>query len=718
MSLKEMHQEYIIEKLHKTYLYDGVIPTSDMLKEDFDIYKESIPDLSKPVSKYIDFNVDRGSNASASLIETIKSAVDDDVSILTRETYRIADKSKRLYDRCVAEINRLEAKAAKLEQRIDSLLLLSKDTLGFFAFVGDVFVDMNSIDTDNTTADINLKENTVTIGTDRSNAVDSSGGSLIDLSNLTELDVSFSPISRRSSTAYFTTNEDNSLSKIFHPENSSWVGKVVDSQSGSMICELKANISPSKDIYISRVAFNYKGSNSTGNSTVTLQYSVDGYNWNLVPSNTATKSLSGNMHWRFPKTAMRYVKFIFMKPAPDNDNNEYIFAADSVRFYGQTYKTDGNNIFISKSLSQLDKNKNPILFSKAALLTCQDTPIGTSIDYYISASKDNSNWTNWFAIAPVSSSVTSYPKVINITGVDWKDNEDETTTTLLDTSVASDGLSQKYIVRDFDSNFTGYRFKSTDFGVVNTAISISKDEDPNPIGNSVVVWRNVRDRTTYPDLNTVRNVARGWGLSGSKYSCFFEVIKSDGLVIDFGSSPCELDGKVVTGIVNISSGVHKFSTKSDFWYDISEDIDNLPNSIETEESLQALDPLYPYNHKYLIEGFPYADSFKGEKKYKGTDISAEFYCIKTSLFELENNINELGYFSIRGVGDEENPTLSVVLRYNSYNSDYANELCTVRWRSGESDATMYKYIKLKALLSTENTDISPALEAYRIKLGL
>lgn len=720
MSLELVHQEYIVEKLHKVYLYDGIIPTSDMLEADLETYKEEYPNLAEPTSNYTNFDVDRGGRASASFLETIKSTVDDDVSIITREIYRTATEAQQFYDRWSIEMSRLEAKAAKLEQRVDSLLLLSRDTLGFFAFVGDVFADMNSIDTELTTADINIKENAITINKDRENAVDSSAGSLIDLSGVRNLDTTFTPLNLRDGTAYFTTNEENALYKVFHPENSSWVGKVITRKSGSMTCELKVTLSKSKDLEVSRVALNYTGPNSTSRATVTLQYSEDGYTWNLVPTSGATKSLGPNMSWNFSMTTMRYAKFIFIKPAPDNVNNEYIFSADSIRFYGQTYNQDSGDIFVSNSLSALDKNGNAILFSKAALLTCEEVPTDTSIKYYVSAKKDNEDWTDWLAIAPISYEGVSYPKIVNIGGADWKSNEEELDTTRLYTTVDEDGLSQKRITRNFDDTFTGYRFKTTSFGVVNTAITVSPDGDPDPIGGSVVVWRNTRyrDINNYPDIETVRGVPRGWGLEGSKYTCFFEIIDSNGTVIDFGDNECELNGQLVSGIVNIPSGIHKFATQAESWSDISEDLAALSLNIETEEALEALDPLYPYNHKLLIEGFPYSDSFKGVRKYKGTDISAEFYCNKVSLFELENNIDTLGYFAIRGVGYESNPTLAVVLRYNASNSDFSNELCSVRWRSGDANATMYKYVKLKAILSTQDIGVTPVFNSYRIKLGL
>lgn len=712
MSLEKTHQEYILERLHKEYLYDGVIPTADQLQADLDEYQKTHPDFREPTATYSDFSIELGGEASSSLMEEIRETVDNDATIASREIYKVAADSQRFFDRWSIELNRLEAKSRKLEQRIDSLLLLEEDTTGYFAYVGDTFSDLNSVDTENTTAEINIRENNVTLSTSLESANDSSGGALIDLNDLTENDVIFTPLSTGDGTRYFTVNEENSINKIFHTENSQWVGKVVTNKSKEMICEMKVSLSPSQNLEISRVVMNWKGSDTSNRANVTLQYSADGYTWYLVPTNQATKALTANITWNFPLVEARWIKFIFYKPTPDNSENEYIYSSNGIKIFGQTYDVSVTNYLVSNSLSALDKDDNLISFSKVALNTCEEKPDNTSLTYYVSASKDNINWTDWFVIAPSSYEGISYPKVVNIGGVNWKDNN--TSATLLDTA---SGKTQKQITRLFDAEYNGYRFKNTSFGVVNTAISVSEDEDQNLISNSIVLWRNIRIRDEYPDLLTVRDTPRGWGSDGSKYYCYFEIINSDGLTVDFGETEAELDGQSISGIVNITSGIHKFATKSDYWFDISRDVAELTSPLISSETFESIDPLYPYNHKYLIEGYPYPEAFTGEKKYKGSDKSAEFYSKNVSLFELENNSSDYSTFAVRGVGDESNPTLAVVLKYDTDNSDFINENCLVEWRSGEEDATMYKYVKFKASLSSSDDGVTPILSSYRLKLG-
>jgi hypothetical protein len=720
MSLATTYKEYILEQLMLKYLHEGTIPTSNQLENDLATYMETHPTLEEPASKRFDWSVTPGDNSSASEIHEIADYVSQDVGVVTREIYRVAEESSRFYDRWSSEMKRLSAYARKLEQRVDALLLLARDTTGFFAYVGDVFADMLKVDTDQTTARVDLRETAVTINPAHDELTGT--GSLIDLEGLTENDVSFIPLTQRPGIAYMTTGDDNMLSNVFKTNNSTWVGRVVCDSTGEMVCELKAKLA-NEDLEISRVSIEFVGPTGTANSTVSCMYSENGYTWNLVPSADTTKTLTRNMSWIFPMKTMRWIKFIIRKTAPDTIDNEYIFSISHIRTYGNDYSTTTGNTFISSALQALDAESNPILFSLVALDTCQELPTNTSITYYLSASKDGSAWTEWMGISPSDNEDILYPKIINLSGVNWKDNIDSSDTTLLNTTMTA----QQQITTTFNNTtlgLVGYRFKNTTFGVVNTAITVSTGEDSDLIGNSIVVWRNARYRSSlsYPDTLTVRDNPRGWGVDGGDYTCYFEVVDSDGIILDFGERTCVIDGSEISGVQNVSSGIHKFSTNAENWFDIANNITNggfaTPNYVTSEEELETLDPLYPYNHKLIIEGFPYTTDFQGEKVYTGTDISAEFYATRTSMFDLENNHQTYGYFSVRGVGSSTKPTLAVVLHFDANNPDYANELNVIKWRSGATDATMYKYAKLKAVLGTTDTGVTPSLTSYRLKLGI
>jgi len=396
------------------YFHQGIVPTSDQLETDLEAYMTKHPNLEDPTSKQKDWSVEPGKISSASEIHDIADTISQDVGMVTREIYRIAKDSSRFYDRWSNEMKRLSALARQLEQRTDSLLLLNNNTMGFFAYVGDVFADMSQIDTDETDARVDLHETAVTINP----AVTalSAAGSLIDLSHVTESDVSFQALNKKPGIAYMTMGDGNILSNVFKTQNSTWVGKIVSDSSGEMICELKTQLG-NEDFDVSRIAVQFTGPLGTSNSTVTCMYSADGYTWNLVPSAAPTKTVTSNTAWVFPLTTMRWFKLIFRKTAPDDIDNSYVFSISYIRLYGNEYDNSVGTTFVSSPLQALNAEGDPILFSLLALDTCQELVNNTGINFSISASQDNTTWTNWMLISPSDSEEILYPKIINLSGL-------------------------------------------------------------------------------------------------------------------------------------------------------------------------------------------------------------------------------------------------------------------------------------------------------------
>lgn len=708
MGIATTYKEYLLEKFLLEHLKNNEIPTSDELQEELEEYQAIYPDLTKPISKYENFSVEHGEESSAAKMLEVAETFSQDIGIVTRELYRIALESSKRYERWTYEMKRLDARARKIEQRVDSLLLLANNTAGYFATVGDVFSDLSLVDTSSTNALVNINEGIVSLNPGTSSL---EGVKQINTSGLGVLDVTFSPLSSKPGTVYFPVSTGNELINIFKTSLTTWVGKISSLGSGQMIAELKANISKDKDSEVSRVILDWMSPCTSNKAYISLMYSVDGYTWYSVPTNDVTKTITPVISWNFPLTKMRWIKLIITKPSPD-EGKTYLYSIRNVRLYGNVYSEDLGSTFVSKSLSSLNSNNQEMSFSLAQLETCETIPDNTTIDFYVSASKDNSTWTDWANILPSQREGVSYPRVVNFAGSSEISNKNEEDVDLYNSSITSD-QPQMRLSTTFDDTENGYRFKTNDFAVVNTVIPIPAQADSDTVAGSITLWRNTKSSLLASDTELVRGISRGWGLDGQTYSCYFEVISSGGKLIDFGESSCVIDGQLVSGAVTISKGIHRFSTSSDNWKDISGTLSEYTSYILNEETLSSIDPLYPYNHKLLIEGFPYVSSFIGEKKYTGTDISGEFYSTKTNLFDLENNNRDYSYYALRGISDD---SIAVIVRYNSNNSDYSNELFLVKWKNSSEE--LYKYIKIKAELGSSNDSLTPSFTSYRIKLGI
>jgi len=736
MSLKDIHKEQVLEEIHKSYLKDGIIPTAAMIKESLEEYLASHPDLEVPISKGINLAVDRGSSSSFSLIQQSAELFSSDLSIVTKEIYRLSLTGEEFHDRWISEVNRLNKYSRELEDRVDSLLLLAYDTVGFFAHVGDTFPSMNKIDTVETSAKVDLSSTAITINPETAIANGELGTS-VNLNNMTEEDVVFYPLTKAPRTTQKTISDNGSLKNIFRVNTSEWVNQITSS-TRQMVTELKARLHPSIKHDISQISLSYTGPNNSTKNTITAMYSENGYEWFLVPCPEATKSLMvGNISWFFAEKEINWLKFIIRKDAPDqviDSSNVFEYAIRNISVYRRNYNSiSGGNIFVSKSLHALDLIEEPIVFSLVSLDACEELPENTDIKYYLSASSDEVTWSDWTQVAPTEREAGTVPKLINFGGIDWQSNIEQSLEDSVLFNTDLDGTTGTMKLTSTFNNsslpgLTGYRFKQGTYGVVNTAIVPPPETSSELSENNIIVWRNVRNKNyydfpeAYPDLETVRKTPRGWGKRGSSYSCYFEIIDSAGRNLDFGDTFCAIDGEEATGVIRVSQGVHKFETEASNWEDIAQSIVDYGGTIRSEESLKSIDSLYPYNHKLVIEGFPYSSGFIGEKKYTGSDTSAEFYCKKISLFDLEsNNKGNKGLFATKRMGTVTGDSgvsalIGVVLKITPSYTDAANELCIVKWKTA-SDEINLKHIKLKAELETQRSELTPILYSYRVKLG-
>src|SRR5690606_4585130 len=177
---------------------------------------------------------------------------------------------------------------------------------------------------------------------------------------------------------------------------------------------------------------------------------------------------------------------------------------------------------------------------------------------------------------------------------------------------------------------------------------------PSAITEETLVLRNVgdnEDSNSPPVPIRVKDIDNGWGFDGREYFCSFYIEGDSGIILDFGSTSAFVDGIRVTGLVNVTSGYHNFRTSKENWRTID------PNGIPA--TLESTDPIYPYNHKYMIEGiksFLYgvdlSDLFMGEPRgelidpddvYQGVSLYWERTLEKVTDFDYVNNISASNY---------------------------------------------------------------------------
>lgn len=740
MSIVSSHREFILERLLLEYLMDGTIPTADQLQEDLEEYERLHPSMAEPTSKQIDFSIEHGGISSASKIQEIAKYVSDDVSIITREMKRLVEAGKSHYERWTYELLRLLNKAKRIENEIDSLLLMQGETEGYFSSISDVFVDTNNLDMDLTTAKIDTQETSATLNPNPTYSDDASGGTRISLSHLIDSDVSFSVLST-TPTGYSPAPGSTLLDALLSPtiEGDGWLGTVAKTVAGPVTAEIKVRLHHTTKQKISRILFDCNSADAGGAGTIACMFSADGYQWYMVDHPTPVQSLaSGNISWHFPLTDMYWVKFIITKNNYDESSGGtyyYRFGSASIRFYSHQYGTDYGGALVTKALQPLDAEENSVPFTLAVLDACEENMLKTSdgeritdIEYYLSASDNGISWTAEARVEPASREGRIWPSTINFSGAGKLDNSKGMSdyrkfkgSIVPDTSTSFQELTTTFQYdTGMNEGFVPYNFKNGNYAVINTAIPLYDINDPTiffspqHISNSMEVWRNIFDSSDI--YNVVRGIPAGWGKADDKYYCSLYVSTSDGIRFNFGSTTCIIDGVERTGEVVLPQGLHSFQTAVTNWYNFYTESYTVPT---TDAALGAVDPLYPYNHKVIIEGFSYIDDFVGERKYgAGADIVAQYYCKRTSAYDLENNTSAtemLKWFAfLKAVGTATKPAGAVLLARDVSYSDHANERCRLLWNSGSGT---FKYIKMRAELTTTDAAYTPVLYSYRIKVG-
>ena len=210
----------------------------------------------------------------------------------------------------------------------------------------------------------------------------------------------------------------------------------------------------------------------------------------------------------------------------------------------------------------------------------------------------------------------------------------------------------------------------------------------------------------------MRGIASGWSYdeSAGLYSTILTVRDPNGLIIDLGTSEAIIDEVVQTGSVTLGAGNHTFSTDVSNWAEAA------PGAVDIPD-LMIKDPLYPYNHKLMVEGYNYS-AFAGEDEriYVGASFWSEMilsYLAREAFVEQPSSVasTDLTVYT-RQVDIPGNITFIVKTLPTS--GDLQSERFRVEYSL--SDRT-FDTIYLKAVLGTDDVSVTPVLDSYTIKLG-
>lgn len=725
MAISDTYSELVLEQILRDLLLHGESPRLSTITADFNSFVAT-NDLSKPLFKSANFGIEYGEESSASKNNLANNTIQQDMAVLYKHLLKVSEQSLLNFERWKSESQLLEGRIDNLVDRINSLLLLAGDTAGYFNFIQDNFTDTSKVDLANSDAYIDIKKGIVTIGTS------TSGTTRIDLSSLRNEDVEFTVLSRNNLIAIFDADGSKPISAI-SDDSSFWQQRVFVSKPSPISAELKIHFAENQSI--SRIDIDMHMSNQSAAVQTTVMYSVDNYNWSQIPATNFTQSVIDKATFRFPPVEARWVKLVMTKPGYDSVSNGiygYEFGFDSLSFYHEGFASNENSTLISSALSVLGTDGLPQEFGKVVLEVCEDVPEGTSIDYYIGVTDDEStvpSGINFVQIDPLTRTSTTLPSVLDFGDLSqieispiYVSYDPGASASLINPGASFNYLSSvtggTTLTASGLSSAQRYSFSKSNERILDLSfgpnIAIAQ--------NTLELWRNVH---TVGSEDKVRGIANGWRFEDPYYKTTVYVENANGFAIDWGGKSAVVDGGVVAGKTSVSQGHHTIWVHKDSWRYID------PTDVVDLATLKAADPLYPYNHRYIVEGFNYPTwDINTEKVYTGFDIVAEYLMQEVSIFDLINNIspNDYSRFAIDyDTGDsgrlldgsaadssDQVPIRCFVLKVDENQSDFMNELFVLRFKSAN---TLYPYLRLKAVFSTEDSSITPLLDSYRIKVS-
>jgi hypothetical protein len=605
--------------------------------------------------------------SSAEMETANRKAISLDQEVLVNRLSNLSEALEESFRSFLAAASRNQKKLTRLENRLDSLLLINGQSDVFLNGIQETFDNHQYVDYSQT--DAMVADGYATMGR--------SGYRIVDMTTAQLKHSVIAPqgiLSKRISVDIDTLIEDDGKFWEYLLYTDYEEGRV------SVVIEIELD----GPIYISDLRLSLSSASVSKKMTGNFFVSTDGKVFTPVgapetPIEDAAFSLNIGLE------DVKRIQIILSKDAYDTTTKNgqflYTFSLDSLKLYTDLYKNLLSTL-VCGPYPIVDVEKNSINFSKAKLSACTYEPDGTSIDFYLS-NDDGVNWTHsshdntgsnivLFGTSDVGNSI-DYIDVLEIAG------------TLIEASELVDSLN--------------YPTEALLNGFITSAAADSIAIE------TIVLKRNINIDF---DTTTILGAERGWILDPQtkRYRTTIYVDAIEGRTIDFGPKSLFINEREVSGIYTFNQGYSTVQI-SDVNYNVVEsEIDDLTD-------LKVADPLYPYNHKLLISGYDYAGTFTGEKIYNGLD---EFFGIKMKYIApdyfafIESTSKD--YYNVFTL-EEVDGTLYFKVKVNKTDASWSQELFDMTWIR---QTTNSNELLVKAFLSSDNKQNSPKLESFFVQV--
>ena len=631
-------------------------------------YKKKYNNLNTVGFSAIDLETPKfNKNSSSSVENANRRSMSEDLSTVEERVSQLMELMDDSFKGFSVTTNRCNRLIKTIETRLNNLILLNSGADVFLYGIEETFDTHEFVDKENTTASV--EPGYVTLGRD---------GAAINL--LESADIKYYTSAEN---GFISGKPNNSIDAIKEKDGNIWEYFVYTNYvKGKVSLVIEVDFDKDEGLYVGEIRVTGSAIDTNGRSHWTVMHSIDGSTYSIL--NDQKTFHSGINSVSLGLEEVKKIKIVITKDAADdtslsNNRSAYIFSIDSLEITSDKFVRNSESILYCGPYEVYDEFNKPVNFSMATIEngTCCIVPEKTTVSFYLS--KDNINW------IPASYTGNSF-KVVQ-----FNSTNPSQTLPYLDTFQPLYGL--------VNEPPSGVDIEYSKEALTNLYIDDAWSDK--------FVLRNTYVERNIPQSGIkLYGVNSGWFYddTNQQYKTTIHIESIEGRILDLGIAGAYINGRLVSGQINLPKGYHTFATSHTNWYDVETKIDNA-------DDLRERDPLYPFNHKLIVEGYDYPASFTGDKVYNGVEryFGSLLKYVSPERFNHSEYDGDLSIYTIEDYyGD-----LFFKVKIDPSDASWQKEQVYVKYMLRMDEVnTLY----VKAIMKSNDSTISPHINSFQVRV--
>ncbi len=459
------------------------------------------------------------------------------------------------------------------------------------------------------------------------------------------------------------------------------------------------NLDGSNTTRIDKLKVVCRSNSGSSKTNINIYYSLDNVNFTKLDYDSDLEPKNGANFFDIYQTSLRSIKIVFTKRGYDYKRDRiygYAFGVDFIGITSAKYTVDDESLLYTKAYEIFDENNEPYDFTFATLKhgTCCIIPTQTSVNFYLS--KDNVNW-KYCNIDNSGMEYVQFEKANDI--VHQLVIDDSTTPYLITNKYQSTSNPDVNYLNNIKTQL-GIELKD-DEALLNYFFSSTNNSDKKIIESSIELYR---------DVSSINDANSGWYKEGSSWITNFVVDDLDGIYLNVGTEEIKINNRPLSGEIYLPKGIHQIRTQQNLNVIIATFMYlNTSNLLDSLNFKNFDNQFYPYNHRFLIKGFPYRAGFSGEKPYLKKGESFKYNCKFTML---DNFKFESSYEIFTLVKN----SFGTFIKVKKNSDDSSKEIFNLKYKSKTYNETPNNKLYLKAVLKSSNKFITPKIDTVQMRV--